>query len=90
MTPLGKYPYNTVSTSGGTIFMKKEIHPAYHSIIATCVCGASFAVGSTLEKIRVDICSSCHPFYAGTDKILDIEGRVERFKKRAAMATKAD
>ena len=67
--------------------MQKEIHPAYFDkVIATCACGATFSVGSTREKIHVEICSNCHPFYTGTDKILDTAGRVERFKARAAAA----
>ncbi|MDO8492104.1 MAG: 50S ribosomal protein L31 [bacterium] len=67
--------------------MKTEIHPKYFdTATATCACGAIFAVGSTKEKIQVEICSQCHPFYTGTDKVLDTAGRVERFKTRAAAA----
>jgi len=62
--------------------MKKGIHPKGQVIEASCVCGAAFKVHSTKDKIRVDICSACHPFYTGTEKILDTEGRVERFKRR--------
>lgn len=62
--------------------MKKEIHPKYNKITATCACGGSFETGSTLPEIRVDICSNCHPLFTGQQKILDTEGRVERFKKR--------
>lgn len=70
--------------------MKKETHPTYFAnATATCACGASFVVGSTLEKIDVEICSACHPFYTGTDKILDTAGRVERFKSRRASAQPA-
>jgi large subunit ribosomal protein L31 len=69
--------------------MKKEIHPKYSDkASATCACGAIFAVGSTKEKIAVEICSACHPFYTGTDKVLDTAGRVEKFKTRAAAASK--
>ena len=69
--------------------MKTDIHPKYFtSATASCVCGANFIVGSTKEKINVEICSQCHPFYTGTDKVLDTAGRVERFKTRAAAATK--
>jgi large subunit ribosomal protein L31 len=69
--------------------MKKEIHPTYYAnATTTCVCGASFAIGSTQEAIRVEICSNCHPFYTGGEKVLDTAGRVERFKKRSAAATK--
>ncbi len=65
--------------------MKKDIHPAYFpTATATCVCGAVHKVGSTKEAISIEICSSCHPFYTGTSKTLDVAGRVERFKARAA------
>lgn len=67
--------------------MKKDIHPKYSDKTAvTCACGASFLVGSTMEKMDIEICSNCHPFYTGNDKILDSAGRVDRFKKRAAVA----
>jgi large subunit ribosomal protein L31 len=63
--------------------MKKDIHPAYFSEAnAVCACGASFIVGSTKEKISVEICSQCHPFYTGNEKLLDSAGRVEKFKAR--------
>tara|TARA_B100000427_G_scaffold321510_1_gene322193 strand:+ start:3999 stop:4271 length:273 start_codon:yes stop_codon:yes gene_type:complete len=58
----------------------KEI--PYHSITITCACGAEFEAGSTLDSIRVDICSQCHPFFTGDSRILDAEGRVEKFKKK--------
>ena len=63
--------------------MKKDTHPQYHSTAeAKCACGAKFKVGSTLEKIEVEICSACHPFYTGNEKIVDTAGRVEKFKAR--------
>lgn len=73
----------------GTVpFMKTEIHPTYFpEAKATCACGRTFAVGSTTEKLEVEICSSCHPFYSGNEKILDTAGRVEKFKARKAAAT---
>jgi len=65
--------------------MKKDIHPKYDmKAKATCACGAVFDIGSTMSDIRVEICSNCHPFYTGNEKIMDTAGRVERFKKRAA------
>ncbi len=65
--------------------MKKDIHPKYHSKAKVkCACGNSFSVGSTKEDIETEICSSCHPFYTGKEKIVDTLGRVERFKKRLA------
>ena len=68
--------------------MKKDIHPKYNNAsMVTCACGASFPVGSTKDAIEVEICSNCHPFYTGNEKLLDTAGRVDRFKKRAA-ATK--
>ncbi len=64
--------------------MKKEIHPKYHRTTATCACGATYDIGSTKENIRVDICSNCHPLFTGKQKLMDTEGRVERFKKKYA------
>ena len=69
--------------------MKKGIHPKYNNAtLVTCACGATFTVGSTMDAINVEICSQCHPFYTGNEKVLDIAGRVDRFKKRAAVAKK--
>jgi large subunit ribosomal protein L31 len=62
--------------------MKKGIHPVYNLVTATCVCGNSVALGSTKAQIRVEICGNCHPFYTGQQKIVDSEGRIERFEKR--------
>ena len=68
--------------------MKKDIHPTYfEKTKVTCACGNSFTVGSTKESIQVEICSACHPFYTGKEKILDTAGRVEKFKVRRAKAT---
>ncbi|MDZ4835401.1 MAG: 50S ribosomal protein L31 [Candidatus Melainabacteria bacterium] len=64
--------------------MKEGIHPKYQRVVATCVCGGEVEMGSTQETIRVEICSSCHPFYTGQQKIVDTEGRVDRFVKRYA------
>jgi large subunit ribosomal protein L31 len=69
--------------------MKADIHPTFYSqAIATCACGATYVVGSTTEKISVEICATCHPFYTGLEKVLDTTGRVDRFKKRVAATTK--
>ncbi len=69
--------------------MKKDIHPKYNNASkVTCACGKTFTVGSTLDEINVEICSQCHPFYTGNEKVLDTAGRVDRFKKRAAIAKK--
>jgi large subunit ribosomal protein L31 len=66
--------------------MREAIHPGYHKVGAVCVCGGVIETGSTLAEIRLDICSNCHPFYTGTQKIVDTEGRVDKFKKRYANA----
>lgn len=69
--------------------MKKNIHPKYYNNArATCACGNSFTIGSTKEFIEVEICSKCHPFYTGKEKLVDAMGRVERFKKRLAKKRK--
>lgn len=65
--------------------MKKDIHPAYHPNAAvSCVCGNAFTVGSAKERLEIEICSKCHPFYTGGSKIVDAAGRVEKFKQRLA------
>ncbi len=68
--------------------MKTDVHPTYFpEAKVTCACGRSFTVGSTMEKIEVEICSNCHPFYTGNDKLMDTAGRVEKFKARRAQAS---
>ncbi len=62
--------------------MKKGIHPEYVEVTVHCACGAQFRTRSTVGDLKVDICSRCHPFFTGTQKIMDTEGRVERFKKK--------
>ncbi|MBM4125161.1 MAG: 50S ribosomal protein L31 [Nitrospira sp.] len=62
--------------------MKDSIHPEYVEITVSCACGARFKTRSTVGDLKVDICSRCHPFFTGTQKIMDTEGRVERFKKK--------
>ncbi len=71
--------------------MKKDIHPEFDiKSKVKCACGAEFEVGSTISEIKVEICSACHPFYTGQEKVLDTAGRVEKFKTRAkAMAKKS-
>lgn len=62
--------------------MKKSIHPKWnHQATVKCACGNTFTTGSTQDEIQVDICSACHPFYTGTMKFIDIQGRVDRFMK---------
>lgn len=63
--------------------MKKDIHPAYADIKATCSCGSVVMTRSTVcEDIHLDICSACHPFYTGQQKIIDTAGRIDKFNKR--------
>ena len=62
--------------------MKAGIHPDYPEAVVSCACGEKFQTRSTVGDLKVDICSSCHPFFTGTQKIVDTEGRVERFKKK--------
>lgn len=69
--------------------MKAEIHPKYYTDAkVTCSCGNAFTVGSTQKEIHVEICSACHPFFTGNEKIIDAAGRVEKFKVRRAAASK--
>ncbi len=68
--------------------MKKGIHPVYREAVVHCACGNSFKTRSTVGNINVDICANCHPFFTGTQKIVDTEGRVERFKKKYAKKEK--
>lgn len=65
--------------------MKKDIHPQYNDeVTATCACGATYTLGSTESEIRVEICSSCHPFFTGKQKLVDTAGRVDKFRARVA------
>ena len=68
--------------------MKKKIHPGYLERTVTCSCGNTFQTRSTKAELRVEICSACHPFYTGKQKLIDSGGRVERFKKRMVKAKK--
>lgn len=65
--------------------MRKEIHPEYVEATVTCACGNTFKTKSNKNEIRVDICSECHPFFTGSEKIVDSAGRVEKFKKKYAL-----
>ena len=62
--------------------MKEGIHPEYKEVEVVCACGEKFTTRSTAAKIHVEICSACHPFYTGQQKIVDTAGRVERFRRR--------
>ena len=68
--------------------MKEKIHPKYNETTITCACGNVIHTASTKKEIRVEICSKCHPFFTGKQKIVDTGGRVDRFKKRYGMQEK--
>jgi len=67
--------------------MKNGIHPAYKRSLVTCVCGSTFETRSTAGNLKVEICSKCHPFFTGKQKLVDSAGRVERFNKKYAKKT---
>lgn len=70
--------------------MKRDIHPEFHTDAKVkCACGQTFTIGSTVKDIEVEICSNCHPFYTGVEKIVDTAGRVEKFKARREAAATA-
>ena len=69
--------------------MKKDIHPEYVDCTVTCTCGNTFQTRSTKSEIRVDICNACHPFFTGTQKLIDSGGRVQRFANKFGSATEA-
>ncbi|MFO7558758.1 MAG: 50S ribosomal protein L31 [Desulfobacterales bacterium] len=64
--------------------MKSNIHPEYNETVIKCACGNELEVGSTKKDIRVEICSKCHPFFTGKQKLVDTAGRIERFKRKYA------
>ncbi len=66
--------------------MKAEIHPAYDNVSVTCSCGSTFKTRSTkIEDFHIDVCSECHPFYTGKQKMLDTAGRVDKFRQKYGM-----
>ena len=68
--------------------MKKDTHPKwYKEAKISCACGHEFSAGATVPEIKVEICSQCHPFYTGQEKLIDTAGRVEKFEKKMAAAT---
>ena len=70
--------------------MKADIHPEFNTEAKVkCACGQTFSIGSTMKEIEVEICSNCHPFYTGIEKIVDTAGRVEKFKARQKAAQPA-
>ena len=68
--------------------VKAEIHPEYNEVEVACACGNTFTTRSTIDKIPVEICSACHPFSTGQQKLVDTAGRVERFRRRYGMDKK--
>jgi large subunit ribosomal protein L31 len=66
--------------------MKEGIHPEYKTAVVTCACGNTFTTRSTLDSIHVEICSRCHPFFTGRQKLVDTAGRVERFRRKYGKA----
>ena len=62
--------------------MRKEIHPDYKTCAVTCACGNNFEIRTDKETMSIDICNECHPFFTGSEKILDAAGRVDKFKKK--------
>ena len=69
--------------------MKKDIHPKYFpNTKVTCSCGNTFDVGSTVPEIHIEICSACHPFFTGKEKLVDTAGRIDKFKARVEAAEK--
>ena len=66
----------------GEHIMKQDLHPEYKTTTVKCACGETFEVGSTRDTIHVEICSKCHPFYTGKQKLVDTGGRVEKFRKK--------
>ena len=67
--------------------MKPGIHPKYHDVVARCACGHTFKTRSTKPELHLEICSNCHPFFTGRQKLIDTEGRVERFTKKFGAQT---
>ena len=67
--------------------MKEGIHPKYQEVVVRCACGSTFKTRSTKPELHLEICSACHPFFTGRQKLIDTEGRVERFNKKYGVQT---
>jgi len=81
--PVGKQFVSNIVSKERSQTMKPEIHPAYDQINVTCSCGNKFETGSTAGKdLNVEVCSNCHPFYTGKQKVLDTAGQVDKFRRR--------
>jgi len=70
--------------------MKAKIHPKYMKCVVTCACGNTFETRSTIEKMHIEICGKCHPFFTGKQKFMDTAGRVEKFQKRYGLKPKPE
>ena len=68
--------------------MKEGIHPTYKVVNVTCACGNTFQTRSTVRELSVDVCSQCHPFYTGKQRLVDAKGRIDRFRRKYAQAKK--
>jgi large subunit ribosomal protein L31 len=68
--------------------LKKNIHPKYYQVTVTCGCGNTFATGSTRKDLRIDVCSNCHPFFTGVQRMVDTAGRVEKFTRKYGLDKK--
>lgn len=85
---MGYYEFNIISSKGGNNMAKEGIHPKYEATTITCACGNVIETRSTKQNIKVEICSKCHPFYTGKQKLVDTGGRVDRFNRRYGMNKK--
>jgi large subunit ribosomal protein L31 len=72
------------------ILVKAGIHPEYHEVVVKCSCGNTFKTRSTRKSINVEICSACHPFFTGKQRLVDTAGRVERFRRKYAKVQKKE
>ncbi len=70
------------------VLMQQDLHPKYFDAKVKCACGNSWTTGATYPEMQLEICSNCHPFYTGKDKVLDTRGRIDKFKKRAELGKK--
>jgi large subunit ribosomal protein L31 len=82
VTPVGVRPKCEVE-------MREKIHPKYHKVLVTCACGNKFETRSTKSEIRLEMCSGCHPFFTGKQKLIDTAGRIERFQRRYGKKTES-
>lgn len=79
--------YQSQLLLSGETTLKEKIHPQYNEITVSCSCGEQFKTRSTKKELRLEICSACHPFYTGKQKLIDTAGRVDRFNKKYARST---